>query len=132
MASARARGPTQRLLTLPATRRLTLACAVLGVMGWALIVTQWTLVAAFVAAVFLRDATPGDVVGLLAAALLAWLARSGLLAVRDLLAARASSRVRRDAREALARKLLRLGPDLMTGERAGELPRFAQVCRRKK
>ena len=121
MAPPRPRGPTQRLLALPATRRLVLACAVLGGLSWGLILAQWTLVAAFVAAVFLRDAAPGDVVLLLCGALLAWLARSGLLALRDLLAARTSSRVRRDARSDLARKLLRLGPDLMTGERAGEL-----------
>jgi len=121
MAPTRTRRPLQRLLALPATRKLAVACAVLGVLGWVLILAQWTLVAAFVAAVFLRSAAPGDVVLLLGGALLAWLARSGLLALRDLLAARTSSRVRRDARSDLARKLLRLGPDLMTGERAGEL-----------
>ena len=63
MAPPRPRGPTQRLLALPATRRLVLACAVLGALSWVLILAHWTLVAAFVAAVFLRDAAPGDVNG---------------------------------------------------------------------
>jgi thiol reductant ABC exporter CydD subunit len=116
-----ARGATGRLLALPATRRLMLACAVLSVLVWALVVAQWSLVATFVVAVFTREATPGGVVGLLAGALAAWLTRAGLLAARDRLAARASARVRREARAELARKLLRLGPDVMTGERAGEL-----------
>jgi ATP-binding cassette, subfamily C, bacterial CydD len=116
-----ARGATGRLLALPATRRLMLACAVLSVLVWALVVAQWSLVATFVVAVFTREATPGGVVGLLSGALAAWLTRAGLLAARDRLAARASARVRREARAELARKLLRLGPDVMTGERAGEL-----------
>jgi thiol reductant ABC exporter CydD subunit len=116
-----ARGATGRLLALPATRRLMLVCAVLSVVVWGLVVAQWWLVASFVVAVFGRQATPRDVVGLLAGALAAWLVRAGLLAARDRLAARTSARVRREAREELARKLLRLGPDVMTGERAGEL-----------
>jgi ATP-binding cassette subfamily C protein CydD len=113
--------PARRLLALPPARRLMAACAALGVAAWALVVVQWAGVAAFTSGVFAGGAAPVDLAGLLAVALAAWLARAGLAAVRDLLAARTSSRVRRDARAALARALLRLGPDLMTGERAGEL-----------
>ena len=121
MAPPRPRGPTQRLLALPATRRLVLACAVLGGPVGGSILAQWTLVAAFVAAVFLAGRRTRRRGAPTLRSALAWLARSGLLALRDLLAARTSSRVRRDARSDLARKLLRLGPDPMTGERAGEL-----------
>ena len=113
--------PTRRLLALPPVRRLALTCALIGVATWALVVAQWTAVAAFVSAVAGGDARPEELAGLLAGALLAWGARAGLLGARDLLAAGASSRVRRRSREALVRKLLRLGPDLMTAERAGEL-----------
>jgi thiol reductant ABC exporter CydD subunit len=113
--------PARRLLALPAARWLVPACAVLGTGVWALLVVQWALVAAFVVAVVEGGATPAGSARLLAGALAAWLGRSGLLAVRDLVAARASSAVRRGAREALAAKLLRLGPGVMTGERAGEL-----------
>jgi ATP-binding cassette subfamily C protein CydD len=115
------RTPTGRLLALPPVRRLAVASAVLGVAIWALVVAQWTGVAAFVSAVASGAARPTELAGLLLGVLAAWLARAGLLGVRDLLAARASSRVRREARDGLARTLLRLGPDLMTGERAGEL-----------
>jgi ATP-binding cassette, subfamily C, bacterial CydD len=115
----------RRLLALPAVRRLVVASAVLGAAVWALLVVQWSLVAAFVVAVFegavFEGAAPGPLAGLLAGAAAAWLARAGLVALRDLLAARTSSRVRRDARDGLARTLLRLGPDHAAGERAGEL-----------
>ena len=118
---ARTGGPSSRVLALPAARRLVTASAGLAVLVWALVVAQWTLVAAFVSAVFSGDAAPPELVGLLGGLLAAWLARAGVLAAREVLAARASSRVRRDARRALAEKLLRLGPDLMSGERSGEL-----------
>jgi ATP-binding cassette, subfamily C, bacterial CydD len=110
----------RRVLALPAVRRLVVACAALGAAVWALLVVQWSLVAAFVVAV-VDGAAPGPLAGLLAGAAAAWLARAGLVALRDLLAARTSSRVRRDARDGLARALLRLGPDHAAGERAGEL-----------
>jgi ATP-binding cassette subfamily C protein CydD/ATP-binding cassette subfamily C protein CydCD len=57
----------------------------------------------------------------LAGVLTAWLARAGAVGLRDLLGASASSRVRAGARAALARHLVRLGPDAVAGERAGEL-----------
>ena len=114
-------GPTGRLLALPASRRLLVVCAALALAVAALVVVQWALVAAFVAAVLSGSASPGELVPLLAGALAAGLARAGLVAGRDLLAARASSRVRRQVRHDLAAKVLRLGPQVMTGERAGEL-----------
>lgn len=113
--------PVRRVLALPPVRRLTVRCAVLAVLVAGLVVVQWALVARFVTAVFTRTATPADGVGLLAGALLAWAARAGLVALRDALAARASTRVRRELRAELARALLRRGPDAVAGERAGEL-----------
>jgi thiol reductant ABC exporter CydD subunit len=116
-----ARGATGRVLALPAVRRLLLVCGLLAVAVWALVVVQWALVAAFVVAVFSGTSAPRDLVGLLAAVAVAWPARAGLLALRDLAAARTSARVRRDVRAALARTLLRLGPAATSGEQAGEL-----------
>jgi ATP-binding cassette, subfamily C, bacterial CydD len=113
--------PVRRVLSLPPVRRLTLLCAVLAVPVVVLVVAQWTLVTWFVAAVFARTATPADQLGLLAGALGCWLARAALMAVRDRLAARTSTRVRRDMRAELARTLLRRGPDAVVGEQAGEL-----------
>lgn len=113
--------PTRRVLTLPGSRGLVPACLVLAVAGAALVVVQWTLLARVVSAIVTREATPAELLGLLAGIGLAWLGRAGALALRDLVAARASSRVRAGARAALASKLLRLGPDAVTGERAGEL-----------
>lgn len=110
-----------RLVALPGPRRLVIACLVLAVLVWALVVVQWALVAAFVTRVFTGAATPAGNVGLLAGALAAWGIRAALLALRDRLAARTSSRTRSKLRAELARTLLRVGPRLMTGERAGEL-----------
>jgi thiol reductant ABC exporter CydD subunit len=125
--------PTRRLLALPPTRRLLRQAALLGALSSLLALAQWALVAAFVAAVLERGAgAPGtagttgtagtaQLAGLLAAVLAAWAARAGLVAVRDLLAARTSARVRREAREALTQKVLRLGPAFVAGERVGEV-----------
>src|SRR5918911_2785664 len=113
--------PTRRLFALPAVRRLVLACILLAAGVSALVVAQWAFAAAYVTAVLTHGRPPRELVGLLTAALAAWAVRAALLGVRDLVAARACARVRRDARAALARKLLRLGPDLLTGERVGEL-----------
>lgn len=124
----RARGParaprsaTGRLLALPVVRRLVVASALLAAAAWALVVLQWALVAAVVVAVASRGEDPATLVGPLAGALAAWGARAGLVALRDLLAARTSTRVRREAREALVGSVLAAGPDLVAGERAGEL-----------
>lgn len=116
-----ARGPSARLLRLPPVRRLAVACALLAAGVAVLLLVQWTLVAAVVVAVFSGGTTPAAAVGPLAGALAAWAARAGLVAARDLLAARTSARVRREVRTDLVRALLRLGPGLMTDERAGEL-----------
>jgi ATP-binding cassette subfamily C protein CydD len=116
-----ARGPVARVLARPGPRRLALACAALAALAAVLLVVQWALVAAVVSAVFAGRATPGDLLGALAGALAAWLARAGLLALRELLAARTSARTRHEVRSELVGKVLRLGPALMAGERAGEL-----------
>ncbi|MGY1666090.1 thiol reductant ABC exporter subunit CydD [Geodermatophilus sp. SYSU D00696] len=115
------RGPTGRLLALPASRRLVALCAVLGVLVWALLVVQWALVAAVVSAVATGAATPAQTSGALAGVLAAWGARAGLAGLRDRAAVRTSARVRRELRAALLRKLLVLGPAAAAGERAGEL-----------
>ncbi|MGY1710273.1 thiol reductant ABC exporter subunit CydD [Geodermatophilus sp. SYSU D00758] len=114
-------GATGRVLALPVARRLGVTCGVLAVLAWSLVVLQWALVAAVVARVAGGVATPAGAAGLLAGALLAWWSRAGVLGLRDLLAARASAQARRGAREALVAKLLRLGPEVMVGQRAGEL-----------
>ncbi|HEX2141249.1 MAG TPA: ABC transporter transmembrane domain-containing protein, partial [Candidatus Limnocylindria bacterium] len=116
-----ARGPVAQVLARPGPRRLALACAALAGLTAVLLVVQWALVAAVVSAVFAGRAAPGDLLGALAGALAAWLARAGLLALRELLAARASARTRHEVRSELVGKVLRLGPALMAGERAGEL-----------
>ena len=114
-------GPTARLLRLPPVRRLAVAAAVLAALVWVLLLAQWSLVAAVVVGVVEGRATPGSSAGLLAGALAAWAVRAGVVGLRDLLAARTSSRVRRDARRDLAVALLRRGPEGVDGERAGEL-----------
>lgn len=121
MTTPRSSDPVRRVLALPPVRRLTLLCAVLAGLVAVLVVVQWTLVTWFVTAVFARTATPADHVGLLVGALAAWLARAALVAARDRLAARTSTRVRREVRAELARALLRRGPDAVAGEQAGEL-----------
>lgn len=121
MARAAAPGPAARLLRLPPVRRLAVTSALLAAGVAVLLLVQWTLVAAVVVAVFSGGTTPAAAVGPLAGALAAWAARAGLVAARDLLAARTSARVRREVRTDLVRALLRLGPGLMTDERAGEL-----------
>ncbi len=118
---ARGGSGMRRLLGRPGVRRLVVVSVLLGVGVWALLLVQWALVTAFVVGVFERTAAPGSAAGLLGGALAAWLARAGLVALRDLAAARTSTRVRREARAELARTLLRRGPDAVTGERAGEL-----------
>ncbi|MGY1696697.1 thiol reductant ABC exporter subunit CydD [Geodermatophilus sp. SYSU D00814] len=115
------RGPTGRLLALPAARRLVVLCGLLGVLVWALLVVQWALVAAVVSAVVTGAATPSALSGALAGVLAAWALRAGLLGLRDRAAARTSARVRRELREALLRTLVSLGPAHAAGERAGEL-----------
>lgn len=113
--------PTRRVLTLPGSRGLVPLCTGLAVAVVVLVVVQWTLLARVVSTIVAQAATPAALLPLLAGIGLAWLGRAGALALRDHLAARASSRVRAGARAALAGKLLRLGPDAVTGERAGEL-----------
>jgi thiol reductant ABC exporter CydD subunit len=113
--------PVGRVLALAGGRGLVPACVVLALVVAALLLVQWGLLAFVVTAVAQRRTPPADLVLPLAGVLAAWLARAGVVGLRDLLAARASSRVRAAARTALARKVLRLGPEGVAGERAGEL-----------
>ncbi|PRY49058.1 ATP-binding cassette subfamily C protein CydD [Geodermatophilus tzadiensis] len=114
------RGPAGRLLTVPGVRRSVVLCAVAGVLTWALLVVQWALVAAFVAAV-VDGARPAALAGSLGGVAAAWLARAGVLAVRDRAVARTSARVRRRLRGALLRKLVALGPAHAGAQQDGEL-----------
>ncbi|MVA75699.1 thiol reductant ABC exporter subunit CydD [Auraticoccus sp. F435] len=115
------RGWTGRVLALPGSRGLLPVCVLLALVVAAAVAVQWTLLARVVGRVVDQDVAPAALLPLLAGVVLAWLVRSGALAVRDRTAARASSRVRAGARRALAEKLLRLGPEAAAGERAGEL-----------
>ncbi len=117
----RDRGPTGRLLALPGPRRLVVACGLLGLLTWGLLVVQWALVAAAVTAVATGGAAPPALAGTLAGVLAAWAARAAVVGLRDRAAARTSARVRRELRELLLRRLLVLGPAAAAGERAGEL-----------
>jgi ATP-binding cassette subfamily C protein CydD len=112
---------TGRVLALPGGRGLLPVCVVTALLVAVAVVVQWTLLARVVTAVVEDGASPRALVPLLLGVLLAWLVRSAALAGRDRWAAEVSSRVRAGARRALAEKLLRLGPDAVTGERAGEL-----------
>ncbi|CAA9302092.1 MAG: Efflux ABC transporter for glutathione/L-cysteine, essential for assembly of bd-type respiratory oxidases _ CydD subunit [uncultured Friedmanniella sp.] len=114
-------GWTRRVLALPGSRGLLPVCVGLALVVAAAVVVQWTLLARVVASVVQDGTAPGALAPLLAGVLGAWLVRSAALAARDRWAARASSRVRAGARRALAEELLRLGPDAVAGERAGEL-----------
>ncbi|SDD21537.1 ATP-binding cassette, subfamily C, CydD [Geodermatophilus telluris] len=114
------RGPAGRLLLVPGVRRSAVLCAVAGVLTWALLVVQWALVAAFVAAV-VDGADPAALAGTLGGVGAAWLARAGVLAVRDRAVERTSARVRRGLRAALLRTLVALGPAHAGAQRDGEL-----------
>ena len=117
----RDRGPTGRLLALPAARRLVVVCGLLGLLTWVLLLVQWALVAAVVTAVATGGAAPPALAGALVGVLAAWAARAGVVGLRDRAAARTSARVRRELRRQLLRRLVVLGPAAAAGERAGEL-----------
>ncbi|GIG28362.1 thiol reductant ABC exporter subunit CydD [Cellulomonas marina] len=103
----------------PEVRRLRAACTAVAVLVAALVVLQWALVARVVEAVVGAGRSPAALAVPLAGALAAWWARAGLLALRDLLAARTSARVRREVGLDVVRTLVRLGP--AADARAGEL-----------
>ena len=111
----------KQLYALPEVRRLAVACGGLGLLVAGLLLTQWGLLAHVLAAVAQGGASPRTLVVPLAAVLALWCARAGVSALRDLLAARASSQVRAELRLAFARALLRLGPAAVGAERGGEL-----------
>ena len=113
--------PTRRILGWPAARALVPGCALLAAAVAALVVVQWALVASVVDAVVSRRTSPSALTGLLVALLGVWAARSAVVGVRERWAAAVSTRVRSEARMALARKLLRVGPGPASEQRAGEL-----------
>jgi ATP-binding cassette, subfamily C, bacterial CydD len=109
------------VLGLPGARVLVPVCAGLAAVVAVLLVVQWTLVAAVIDAVVSRGSRPSALTGPLVAVVGVWVIRSAVVGTRDRVAAAVSTRVRSDTRLALARKLLRLGPGPVSGERAGEL-----------
>ncbi|WP_102128399.1 thiol reductant ABC exporter subunit CydD [Deinococcus planocerae] len=108
-------------MQLPGVRPLLLACAGLALLTLALVLAQWALVARIVNGIFLGGQTPAAFTSAFVLLALAWLARSALVGVRDVLAARAAARVKREVRGRLLTRLLDLGPVHASGERAGEL-----------
>lgn len=111
----------RRALLLPGCRRLAVLAAAAACGSAGVLVIQWALLAAIITALVERTASPEDLIGLLAALLAAWVVRAGIVAGRDLLAARTSSNVRAELRLRLVDKLLRLGPEVVGREREGEL-----------
>ncbi|MEF2277350.1 thiol reductant ABC exporter subunit CydD [Deinococcus sp. YIM 134068] len=109
------------LLQLPGVRPLALACAGLALLTFALALTQWTLVARIVNGIFLGRQAPEVFAVALAGLAAVWFVRSALVGLRDVLAARAAARVKREMRGRLLTHLLDLGPLYATGQRAGEL-----------
>ncbi len=114
-------GPARRLLGLPGVRRSVLCSVVLAAAATGLVVVQWSLVAGIVVPVATGTATPVDLAASLLSVLAVWLLRAGLLALRDLLAGRASSAARAEVRRRLVRTWLRSGPEVMSDGRSGEL-----------
>ncbi|MFC4426127.1 thiol reductant ABC exporter subunit CydD [Deinococcus navajonensis] len=109
------------LLQLPGVRPLALACAGLALLTGALVLTQWALVARMVDSMFLGGLRPAALTSVFLGLAGVWLARSALVGVRDVAAARAAARVKRELRERLFEQLLNLGPGYASGQQAGEL-----------
>ena len=108
-------------MRLDGVRTLSIRCAALALLVFALIVTQWTLVARIVNGVFQSGMPPATLLGPFMLLGLVWLARSVLLGLRDFLASRAAIRLKRLVRERLYARFLDLGPAFVAGERSGEL-----------
>ncbi|WP_034383381.1 thiol reductant ABC exporter subunit CydD [Deinococcus sp. YIM 77859] len=109
------------LWQLPGVRVLALACAGLALLVFGLVLGQWTLVARLVNAIFEEGQAPTTLLLPFLALTAAWLVRSALVGLRDVLAARAAARVKRQVRMRLLAQFLNLGPLYVAGERAGEL-----------
>ena len=112
-------------MRLPGVRPLALICALLAALTFGLVLTQWGLVARLVNAMFLGRQAPASLLGLFAALAAVWLVRSALVGLRDVLAARAAARVKREVRTRLLARLFDLGPVYVAGERGGELTELA-------
>jgi ATP-binding cassette subfamily C protein CydD len=104
----------------PALRFLVLAIAA-GALGGALTVLQAHLLSRAVDAAFLRGLGLEGLGWLLAGLAAAAVARAACLAATEALAQRAAGAAKLHFREALARKLVALGPRFAAGERTGEL-----------
>jgi ATP-binding cassette, subfamily C, bacterial CydD len=79
------------------------------------------LASAAISNVFLGGAQLDDVAPLLAGAILAVLARAASLSAQEVLAQRASTRLRSALRDRLVRRIGELGPTWLAGERTGEI-----------
>lgn len=108
-------------MQLPGVRSVALACAGLALLTFVLALVQWSLVARIVNGIFLGGQAPAALTSAFVGLAVVWLARSALVGVRDVLAARAAAWVKREVRGQLLTHLLNLGPLYASGQRAGEL-----------
>lgn len=111
-------GPLRHL---PGVRSLALTCAGLAGLTFVLAVAQWGLAARIVNGIFLGGLTPTALTPAFVLLALVWCGRSALVGVRDLWAAHAAARVKRELRGRLFAHLLDLGPLYVAGQQAGEL-----------
>ena len=92
-----------------------------GFVAGAMLVAQAWLLSLVVDGVFLRGETLADVTPLLGLLLACLLVRSAALYAETVLAQRSASRTKQALRQALATRLIALGPIALRGERTGEL-----------
>jgi ATP-binding cassette subfamily C protein CydD len=102
-------------------RRFLLLTVGAGVLGGGLVVLQARLLSLAVDGAFLRGLGLADLRGLLLGLGAAALARAASVAAGDLFAQRAAREAKLRFRDALARKLVALGPRFASGERTGDL-----------
>jgi ATP-binding cassette subfamily C protein CydD len=111
-----------RLLALePRARPFLRAAVACGFVAGAFVVAAACVTAAVVDGVFRAGQGLADVLPLLALLVVLAAARSGLTWAAEVLAQRASSRLKGTLRGALTARLLALGPGFASGERSGEL-----------
>ncbi|MFB9990532.1 thiol reductant ABC exporter subunit CydD [Deinococcus oregonensis] len=109
------------LLQLPGVRVLAMTCAGLALLSFALALTQWTLVARIVDRTVWGGWAPSALSHAFLGLAAVWLARSMVGGVREVWAARAAARVKREMRARMITQILNLGPLFVSGQRAGEL-----------
>lgn len=97
----------------------------LGVATAGLIISQAILLGDSIDRVFSRGATLGDLSGALALLAVVVLARGAVAWAQEAAAARTSARVKSELRSALLAQSVALGPQWLSGERAGELATLA-------